>query len=129
MTTPPATRFLDTALVLGATVRMIRFATTDALGGALIRVPLLTLIEKRYPEPPGEAVEPLDEFTLAHKEMLRDGLYCPFCIGMWVGTAVLGTYAVATRNPRALRAWRFVAASLTLNEVAGHISARLDGGE
>lgn len=57
---------------------------------------------------------------------LVSGLECPFCVGTWVGFAVLATYFLTRKSRGASRLWRFVAGGLSLNYCVGHISSRLD---
>jgi hypothetical protein len=58
---------------------------------------------------------------------LVKGLECPFCIGFWIGVAVLLSLAIARAVPPLLPVWRFFAGTFALNAVVGHVSARIDG--
>lgn len=100
----------DTVLVVGASLRLTRAVTTDEIGALLVREPL----HRAAP----------DSTTLAGR--IVDGVYCPFCVGFWLGAAVLAGHALTAGSPRGRAAWRFVAAALTLNEIVGHVSARID---
>lgn len=107
----------DAALVLGATMRLSRLVVSDDLGQWWIKDPL----DKQFhPRPDGQPQRFHDRW---HK--YQSGLICPFCVGFWAGVGVLGTYALASKNRRTHRAWRFVAATLALNEVAAHLAIRL----
>lgn len=102
----------DTILILGATLRLTRLVTTDDLGAWWVREPAYQAAVRhmaRTGQPPW-----WDKY--------RAGLSCPHCCGYWIGAGVLATHALAGRT----RSWRFVAATLTLNLVAAHLSARLD---
>src|SRR5262245_56805005 len=93
----------DAALALGASMRLTRLVVTDDLGEWFVK-------------------EPVRRWTKDHPRHLHwaEGLDCPFCVGYWIGVAVLLGYHAL---PRGL--WRFGCATLTLNEVAGHLAARL----
>lgn len=95
----------DKALILGATMRLTRLVVADDLGQWWVKDP----IDRLHHE---------GKLHVDHKYL--GGLECPFCVGYWIGAGVLVSYHLAPR-----RAWRFVAASLTLNEVAAHLGARL----
>lgn len=99
----------DALLAVGATVRLTRLVTTDSLGEHLIRTPA-----ERW-----AARHPEHDWKVA-------GLYCPFCAGYWLGAAVLVAHAATSNSPRARGLWRLGAATLALNYVVGHVSARLD---
>lgn len=141
-------------LVLGGTLRLTRFITSDTLGGWLIRdrallwgkqretsyrTAVLQVLERLYSE--------RDSLTPAAARMLNklegqlgedepmspamrlvSGLYCPFCVGFWVGFAmILLTLGVIVLSVTWLSiAWYVALGALTLNYIAGHISARLD---
>ena len=95
----------DAALVLGASMRLSRLVVSDDLGTWWVK-------------------EPLAKRVHTHEKYLS-GLSCPFCWGFWSGVGVLGSYALTRKHPKARGAWRFVAAALTLNEVAAHLAIRL----
>jgi hypothetical protein len=104
---------LAAGLTLGTTLRLTRLIVADDLGAWWLRWPVDNA-KHRWMQRHGTSVEP-------GWARYADGLTCPFCVGYWVGAAVLASYAVAGHT----RAWRFLAATLTLNEVAGHLAARL----
>lgn len=158
MTTPSPGEILAIAsivlLVLGGTLRLTRFITSDTLGGWLIRdralgwgkqretsyrTAVLQVLERLYAE--------RDSLTPAAARMLNKlegqlgedepmspamrlvtGLYCPFCVGFWVGFAmILATLGVVVLSVTWLSvAWYVTLGALTLNYIAGHVSARLD---
>lgn len=84
-------------------MRLSRLVTTDDLG--------------RY------AREPAQRWGARHPAhaWLAEGTECPFCVGYWCGVVVLAAYQVRPLRPL----WRFVCGTLTLNEVAAHLGARL----
>jgi hypothetical protein len=94
-------------------MRLTRLVVVDDLGAWAIRYPAYRWAAKVDPTErgwPSKAVSGLD---------------CPFCVGTWVGFAVLAATAVTRDRTPLGRAWRFVAAGLTLNEIAAHLGARL----
>lgn len=105
----------DQALILGSTMRLTRLIVTDDWGQWLIVDP----IEKRFDVDRNRS----DPLTPAEKAATM--LSCPFCVGYWLGVGVLASYHLTGASPKARRAWRFVAATLTLNEVAAHLGVRL----
>lgn len=118
----------DVALLLGAALRLSRFVVADDLGKWWIKDPIDRLMDRKWEEHTAHLSE-FDKFTYPEPWWwkYRSGLDCPFCIGFWIGAAALTSYTVLAKDKttRTARAWRFVAATLTLNEVAGHLGARL----
>lgn len=98
---------LDAALAAGATARLTRLVTTDDLGRHFVDPVQIALVQR--------GVEP----------WVAAGLDCPYCVGYWLGTAVLASHALASRTRPTHAAWRFVAGSLALNYVVGAVEARL----
>ena len=119
----------DMALVLGATMRLTRLVVKDDLGFWLLRRPVYRWAAQHETQvvPPLERDPWTDgvEDPLGWQQKLVSGLDCPFCVGFWVGTATLASYAVARQHPVSRWAWRFVAGALTLNEIAAHAGVRL----
>lgn len=112
----------DLALTLGATMRLTRLVVTDDLGQWWLKDPLDRWIEERrrlhqraHPRTLANTRAPFAPWWLKY----RDGLDCPFCVGFWIGAAVL------LLQSRGGKPWRFVAAALTLNEAAAHLGVRL----
>jgi len=99
-------RAADTALVVGATMRLTRLIVADELGGWVLREPA----ERWAWREEGVRHGP--------RHRLASMLGCPFCVGFWVGVGVLAGQALAGRSP----AWRFAMAALCLNEIAGRIT-------
>lgn len=58
---------------------------------------------------------------------LVKGLDCPFCVGFWIGVAVLLSLTLVRAVPPLLPLWRIVVGTFALNYVVGHISSRIDG--
>lgn len=110
------------ALAVGATARLTRFVTTDKLGEWWIKDPVDRAMDRYAAEERrvygADAAEPW-------WWRYRVGLDCPYCVGFWIGAAVLASEAV-TRRPRAARtAWVFGAGALALNYVTAHAGAAL----
>lgn len=102
---------IDLPLLLLGTLRLVRLFIVDDLGRRML-IPLETRLRGRLS--PG-------------KQWVADGFTCPFCIGMWIGTFVLGTYALADMaDGYWLLAWRLVFGALALNYVVAHAAVRLD---
>ena len=99
---------VDFAIIIGASLRLTRLVTTDALGGWWIVDPLVAWATPR---------EKLRKYL--------DGLECPFCVGFHCTLFVLLSYAAARRS-NTLNSWRLVAGALGVNYVTGHIGVRLD---
>ena len=100
----------DTALIVGATMRLTRLVVTDDIGEWWIKEPLTTWIHTH------KHMTDAEHQTF---EKYFEGLNCPFCCGFWIGAGVLASHSIAKRAGM-LGAWRFVASAFTLNEVAAH---------
>lgn len=138
-------------LTVLATLRLTRLVTTDSLGRWLIVDPLNRWAQDRElahrtawhevlgtMDPEGlddKAIlwavrkqAQLDDDTewMTWQGRLISGLICPFCVGFWIGAFV--TVATIFLAPIAWvgTAWVILLAALSLNYVAGHVSARLD---
>ena len=131
---------LDTALTVGAALRVTRFATTDVLGGWVLSDPLHRLASRLEPAAPGEAPHPFGYLAppTAPLHRLVSALDCPFCVGtqaaLAVGAAMAATSSrtAPASSPRSRtslpgRLVRAAAASLAAAYVVGHVSHRLDG--
>lgn len=94
-------------------MRLTRLVTTDDLGLWLIRYPAYQWSNERDPD------------AQTWRAKLVSGLDCPFCVGTWIGYAILLGTAVTPEQTRHGRVWRFALAGLALNEVAAHLGARL----
>lgn len=130
---------MNLILLIGATLRLTRFVTTDTLGGWLIVEPAhrwAINAEGGYSELHNVDV---DSDSITYTENLSldpergprskgvSGLECPFCVGTWIGFALIVSYLLARRSSVTLSLWRFVTGGLSLNYVTAHISAALDG--
>jgi hypothetical protein len=141
-------------LVVLATARLTRFITRDWVGEWTIVRPVKSWAsshERRELERRSEVLRARREVEfdrLVHDDAdvfppysehdpftwqakLATGLDCPFCVGFWVGGAVIAGEAItgASRAPRVLRAaWSGILAALALNYLVGHLSHRLDRG-
>lgn len=106
---------LDLLLALGLALRATRLLTGDSLGLWWVR-------------------EPAQQWALRGKTAPSrkrridyvEGLGCPYCVGFWIGCAVLLSLALAG-GPGAgtWEPWRWVAGAFTMNYIAAHLGARL----
>lgn len=103
--------WFDWLLIVGATLRLTRLLITDDLGKRLFREPLEDRLIDRLPP---------------RAYWLVDGLSCPFCVGFWLGWAVLAVSVAVVGLPVVHLTWEVVLAALTLNYLTAHIGARLD---
>lgn len=94
---------LDIALIIGATLRLIRLTTVDDIAAPA----RLTLIRRSPPR--------LVDWT-------HGLLTCPHCIGFWLSAAVVTSWLWAGHRP----VWQAATGILTVSYLAGHVSARLD---
>jgi hypothetical protein len=102
-----------------ATHKLTRLLSRSSVASPL-RAPF-TEFEK--PAGAGEHVEsPRGRHGLRHT--IGELLTCPFCLGVWVGTAYVAGLAVAPRGTRALAA---VLTVVTLSDTMQHGYARLRG--
>lgn len=100
---------IDVPLLIVGTLRLVQLFIIDDLGRRML-IPLETRLRSRLSE---------------SKQWVADGFTCPFCIGMWIGTGVIGTYVIADLTPGwYLLAWRIVFGALALNFVVGHLAVR-----
>lgn len=105
---------VDLALALGLTLRLSRLVTTDDLGLWWVRGP--AAMWAMWHEPEGDG----------WRAKLQSGLGCPFCIGFWIGAAVLASLALVGGPGDAAEIWRWVAGTFTLSYIVGHLSSRVD---
>lgn len=105
----------DLALLLLATLRLVRLVLTDDLGRRALG-------------------EPIERFLWSRARAGRlpawfpGGMTCPFCIGFWVGALVLASLALVGgpgADGTAAVLWRYVAGALALNWIAAHVGARM----
>ena len=134
---------VDTALTVGAALRVTRFATTDVLGGWALSDPLHRLADRIEPGQPFGYLAPAS----APLHRLVSALDCPFCVGTQAALAIGAALAVTSRRPlsrpapstsRGLlssqlhrrsplgRALRSGAGALAAAYVVGHVSHRID---
>lgn len=132
---------VDTALTVGAALRVTRFATTDVLGGWVLADPLKRWADRKDiggPHPFGYAAP-----ARAWRHRLVSALDCPYCVGtqatIVIGAALALTAATPSPSSPAAspaprlgrrsplgRALRAGAATLAAAYVVGHVSHRLD---
>jgi hypothetical protein len=80
---------------------------------------------KRDPMPPLSEMALGDDPRTWQGKLVK-GLDCPFCVGFWLGAAVLLSLTIARAVPPLLPIWRAVMGVFAFNYVTGHIGARLD---
>lgn len=128
---------VDTALAVGAALRVTRFATTDVLGGWVLADPLKRWAHRKDPGGPhpfGYAAP-----ARAWRHRLVSALDCPYCVGTQATLAIGAALALtaAPSSPSAThprlgrtsplgRALRAGAATLAAAYVVGHVSHSLD---
>ena len=103
---------LDLSLLILTTLRLTRLVMTDSLGQWWIYGPVYkrTVVSGKS--------------SKWHKYI--DGLTCPFCVGFWIGAAmVLSLYLVGGVG-EAADWWRWLTGIFALNYVAGHVNKWLD---
>lgn len=116
-------KHLGEFLVLGATMRLTRLVVTDDIGKWFIRNPARSWANS-HELPINQWTGDVENATNPDngwRSKLVSGLDCPFCAGFWIGVLVLLTYKLFGKTAL----WRFVAGALTLNEITGHVGARL----
>lgn len=121
---------VDTALAVGAALRVTRFATTDVLGGWVLSDPLHRWASRHEPGQPFGYLAP----PQAWRHRLVSALDCPYCVGTQAALAIGAALALTARRAGPLsrssavgRALRAGAASLAAAYVVGHVSHRIDG--
>jgi hypothetical protein len=125
-----------------ATMRLSRVVTTDWIGfwwfrkpaeqwalkaerDAMVRAGAKRDPYKRDPMPPLSEMALGDDPRTWQGKLVK-GLDCPFCVGFWLGAAVLLSLTIARAVPPLLPIWRAVMGVFAFNYVTGHIGARLD---
>lgn len=102
-------RVLDAVLATLGSARLTRVITTDDIGWWYIRVPAYRWAQydpesERGPE--------------SNRQRLVSGLECKWCIGYWVGAAVLAGLAISPPGSTRGRVLRWVLATLAVNYLA-----------
>jgi len=108
-------------------MRLTRLVVTDDLGAWLGKDRAKRWAASRRPQLPTltHAQGPIYGEAWTWRDKLVSGLDCPFCVGTWIGYAVLLGTVSLREDSRLGRGWRFVLTGLALNEVVGHLAARL----
>jgi len=102
---------LDHGIAVLATIRLMGFFMQDDLG----RRPMRWIEERVRLRLP------------SHRGWIADGFTCPFCLGFWIGLAVILSLMLATDVGGVwLTGWRAIAGALALNYVAAHVMITLD---
>lgn len=139
-------------LVFGATLRLTRFVTTDTLGQWVLRgvaerwasrrenarrTAMLEVLGDLPPHVDGSTSEVVrrwetqlsEDEPVSWQGRLVSGLACPFCVGFWIGLALItvSVFVVSSGVDALMWSWVVLLGSLALNYVVGHISARIDG--
>ena len=96
-------------LLLGATLRTTRLATTDTITDPA-RAQLIHTLHNLHP--------PTARWTV---ELLT----CPHCIGFWIAAA----HTLTWQRWGHTRTWQTAAGTATLAYLTGHIAQRLDTGD
>lgn len=110
---------IDVLLLLGMTLRLSRFVVADDLGGWWIRHPAEAWARRN--DPLGDAEDLEDS---GKRGRLVSGLFCPFCVGFWLGVLSLVSLALAGGPGDTAEWWRWVAGAFALNWVSAHLGAR-----
>lgn len=141
-------------LVLFATLRLTRLVTTDDVGEWFLRGPLgrwatgherrlrhareqtlVKVLTEHEGDLTPEAREVLEEMSeqlqdedrwLSWQGKLVSGLYCPHCVGFWLGAVVVVLTVVLMPLDILGTVWLVVLSILALSYAVGHLSARLD---
>jgi len=126
-TVPPVTLLaaLDLLLVLGLTLRLTRLIVTDDLGLWWVRGPASFWAMRHDTHQTVNAGALSEQIIVGWRSKLSVGLSCPFCIGWWVGCAVLASLAAVGGPGDAAELWRWIAGAFSLNWIAAHIGSRL----
>lgn len=150
-------QWIRVVLVTVATMRLTRLVTQDWIGHWWVVKPARNWALERagyigrslgggYTHDSDEVWAGIDVHNDPSKEVrLVSGLDCPFCVGFWIGGAVLlidrilqGSWAKAPGHgviggnslsrqiPGLGPLWRFAMAALALNYAVGHVSKRID---
>jgi hypothetical protein len=108
---------LDLLLLILASLRLTRLITKDSIPGQWwIYGPLY----KRY------AMKSARDHKAPRWGRYLEGLECPFCVGFWIGCAVLLSLLLVGGPGHAAEWWRWATGAFALNYVVGHVSKRLD---
>lgn len=126
MKTKTKRKLTDAALAVGATVRGALILNQDMIGRWLVVDPaeLWAMGREGFNEDPDTSEIDVDP-DLGWRSKLVSGLTCPACTGFWISAITVGTYTVARRSDRGLRAWRTVTGILTLSTVTTEIVKRV----
>lgn len=119
------------ALLLLATARVIRLVVVDDLGALLVREPVERWQNRmaarwwagRTPEQIAQAEE---RRTVPARVRLLDMVGCPWCIGFWIGAAMIALWQGALVLAGGWEiAWTAVCGALALNYVVAHLMGAL----
>lgn len=137
----------DLVLIAGATLRLTRFVTSDWLGEWALGAPAKKWAATHEDAAQGEVgrqlhlanpTRPLEEIVasvddkvvwegpITWQAKLVKGLDCPFCVGFWIGVAIIIGTATIGKLPVLGTIWRIALGALGLNYLVGHLSSRID---
>jgi hypothetical protein len=105
---------VDLMLALGLTLRLSRVVTGDDIGKWWLHGPTY-LWANRTPDPKAKV----------RRLKWQSGLNCPFCVGFWIGCAVLASLWLVGGPGHAAEWWRWIAGAFALNWVVGHTATRM----
>lgn len=119
---------LDLLLLLGLTARLTLFVTTDSLGGLLLRDPLDAWAYRGKTKGSGSFYVESERYS-SKRHYWVSGIYCPWCVGFWIGAAALLSLYLVGGVGSASEAWRLVAGVFTLNLIVAPLSGALVSGD
>lgn len=122
--------FVDLALLFFATLRLMRLVITDDVGLYFIKSPIYKWAANAQAKRPREEVVvqggEYDGHEIPGWQMkLAVGISCPFCVGFWIGVAMLGFLWLLGGPGNAPEWWRYGAGFFALNWLAAHLAARM----
>jgi hypothetical protein len=103
---------LDLSLLILTTLRLTRLVTTDSLGQWWLYAPVYKRVVAN-----GKSNK---------WQKYVDGLTCPFCIGFWIGGALVLSLWMVGGVGDAAEWWRWTTGIFALNYVTGHVASWLD---
>lgn len=135
---------LSVLFIVLATLRLTRFVVVDSLGAWMFRDRAAMIAENAESEFRAAAQDfldsnpPQDEARRAEAALadpnprtfwgrLFSGLECPYCVGFWIGLAVIGLTLWLQNIPVLAPLWFIFMGGLGLNYIVGHIVERFDG--
>lgn len=115
---------LDLFLLLGLTARLTLFVTTDSLGALLIRDPMEAWARRGLPFK-GKTFYVGEESYYSRRDYWVSGIYCPWCVGFWLGAATMLSLYIMGGVGSASETWRLVAGIFTINLIVAPLTGAL----